>query len=273
MSRSAQESATRTVLLFTVYRLLIINLRARVKPWESCIKMNAKAALKSITQSMPTSTKTNIVVFPHAGGSVSLSYLISKGDSSFNVIHVDYAELTGGDATDTLRNLAEALNEDLDAPAVLFGHSLGAYIISMLIKWLDSERVLGVIVSGATAPSERKNERPTSISEAVSQSEGIENFTESDLEYFHRKIAQDSQLMEPFDRVLDEAQLPYKVPGFLLAGDTDRISPSWTMAAWSRVFNPIAGMSVVPGGHDFPAVSSEFQSAVVEMVLKLENEF
>lgn len=110
-----------------------------------------------------------LVCFPHAGGSASFFFPMSKVLSpAMDVLAVQYPgrqDRRMEKGIDNIPDLAdeafEALKSQLDCRMVLFGHSMGAVLAFEVARRLEREtdaKVMGLFASGRRAPSRYRDE-------------------------------------------------------------------------------------------------------------------
>lgn len=110
-----------------------------------------------------------LVCFPHAGGSASFYFPVSRALSpGLDVLAVQYPgrqDRRTEPCVDDLRRLADLAAEELlpwaDRPLALFGHSLGATLAFEVALRLEAAGTtpLGLFASGRRAPSRAREER------------------------------------------------------------------------------------------------------------------
>ncbi|WP_217170928.1 thioesterase II family protein [Streptomyces sp. AC512_CC834] len=111
---------------------------------------------------------TRLVCFPHAGGSATFYFPVSRAMSpGVDVLSVQYPgrqDRRGERCIDTIGELADAVVEELtpwaDRPLTLFGHSMGASLAFEVALRLESRGIvpLGLFASGRRAPSRFRDE-------------------------------------------------------------------------------------------------------------------
>ncbi|MGW1506160.1 thioesterase II family protein [Streptomyces mirabilis] len=111
---------------------------------------------------------TRLVCFPHAGGSATFYFPVSRAMSpGVDVLSVQYPgrqDRRGERCIDNIAELADAVVEELlpwaDRPLTLFGHSMGASLAFEVALRLESRGVvpLGLFASGRRAPSRFRDE-------------------------------------------------------------------------------------------------------------------
>ncbi|WP_457031914.1 thioesterase II family protein [Kitasatospora sp. P5_F3] len=109
---------------------------------------------------------TRLVCFPHAGGSATYYFPVSRALSpGLDVVSIQYPgrqdrrHEPGVDSVDRLADLVvEELGDWLDRPLALFGHSLGATLAFEVAKRLERRGVVPVALfaSGRRAPSRHR---------------------------------------------------------------------------------------------------------------------
>jgi len=112
---------------------------------------------------------TRLVCFPHAGGSATYYFPVSRALSpAVDVLAIQYPgrqDRRAEPCVDDLRTLADRVVDELrgwvDRPVTLFGHSLGATLAFEVAVRLRREGVtpLGLFASGRRAPCRHRDER------------------------------------------------------------------------------------------------------------------
>jgi surfactin synthase thioesterase subunit len=120
--------------------------------------------------------KARLVCFPHAGGSASYYFPVSRALSpGCDVLAVQYPgrqDRRSEACVDDVHRLADLAAEELrgwaDRPLLLFGHSLGASLGYEVALRLEASGVelLGLFASGRRAPSRWRDERVHLLPEA-----------------------------------------------------------------------------------------------------------
>jgi len=113
--------------------------------------------------------RTRLVCFPHAGGSATFYFPVSRAMSpAVDVLAIQYPgrqDRRAEPCVDDLRKLADLVVDELypwiDRPVTLFGHSLGATLAFEVALTLRREGItpLGLFASGRRAPSRHRDER------------------------------------------------------------------------------------------------------------------
>jgi pyochelin biosynthetic protein PchC len=117
----------------------------------------------------PAPTPTRLVCFPHAGGSATFFFPMSKALSpTVEVLPIQYPgrqDRRTEPCIDDIRRLADHVADELrpwlDRPITLFGHSMGATVAFEVAVRLERAGVtpLGLFASGCRAPSRYRDER------------------------------------------------------------------------------------------------------------------
>ncbi|MEE1754632.1 thioesterase II family protein [Streptomyces sp. SP18CS02] len=112
---------------------------------------------------------TRLVCFPHAGGSATFYFPVSRAVSpGVDVLAVQYPgrqDRLNEPCVDDIPTLADRITEELvgwaDRPLTLFGHSMGATIAFEVARRLEARGIvpLGLFASGRRAPSSHRDER------------------------------------------------------------------------------------------------------------------
>ena len=117
----------------------------------------------------PEQSNARLVCFPHAGGSASFFFPVSKVLSHvMDVLAVQYPgrqdrrmEQGIANIPDLADRVFEALQSQLDRPLILFGHSMGAILAFEVAQRLEQQtdaRIIGLFASGRRAPSRGRDE-------------------------------------------------------------------------------------------------------------------
>lgn len=205
-----------------------------------------------------------LVCFPHAGGSASYYFPVSKALSSVADVQVlqypgrqDRLAAPFIEPMDELADTVTAvLHEQPDLPLVLFGHSMGATLAFEVAARLERDGVdlLGFFASGRRAPANVVNERMHTASDAL-------------LISHVKKLSGNNALDDPdiADLVLPAFRSDYRsaetyryrpgtrlaCPLFALTGDNDpQVSPA-EAREWGAYTTGPFEMEVFEGGHFF----------------------
>lgn len=117
----------------------------------------------------PRQNRARLVCFPHAGGSASFFFPVSKALSpALDVLAIQYPGRQDRRLEPGITSIAEladqateALRSHLDRPLILFGHSMGAIVAFEVARRLERDgdgRVIDLFVSGRRAPSRHQDE-------------------------------------------------------------------------------------------------------------------
>ncbi|HEX5541895.1 MAG TPA: alpha/beta fold hydrolase [Micromonospora sp.] len=113
--------------------------------------------------------ETRLVCFPHAGGSATYYFPVSRALSGrAGVLAIQYPgrqDRRAERCIDDIRELADLVVEELrpfaDRPLALFGHSLGATLAFEVALRLEADGILPLVLfaSGRRSPSRHRDER------------------------------------------------------------------------------------------------------------------
>ncbi|HEY4022632.1 MAG TPA: alpha/beta fold hydrolase [Pseudonocardiaceae bacterium] len=213
------------------------------------------------------SSRTRLVCLPHAGGSASFFFPVSKAlAADTEVLAVQYPgrqdrrhETPIDNIPDLAAQIVDVLRDLDDRPFALFGHSMGAtlgYEVALLARDAGLRAPVHLFVSGRRAPSRYRDERvheltDTSIIAELRTLSGTDAAMLADpevLEMILPAIRSDYRAVETYrhdpDRKLD-------CPVTVFTGDSDpRVSVD-EARAWAEHTTGPTDLHVLPGGHFF----------------------
>jgi pyochelin biosynthesis protein PchC len=210
------------------------------------------------------SARSRLVCFPHAGGSASYFFPVSRTLSPrFDVIALQYPgrqDRRSEPCPPTIEEMADRIAEALlpwtDLPVAFFGHSMGAILAYEVTMRLKAAGVVptGLFASGRRAPSTVRHEtnhllpEPQFIAE-LHRLEGTEAALLADEDLLHMimpALRGDYRAIETYQRH-DEATVD--CPVVALLGDTDPKVTVDEARAWERHTTRGFALRVFAGGH------------------------
>ncbi|MFC9242945.1 thioesterase II family protein [Streptomyces sp. NPDC057136] len=221
---------------------------------------------------------TRLVCFPHAGGSASYYYPLSKAMSpSTEVLALQYPGRQDRRSDRPIENIPEladqiftALRPWADQPITLFGHSMGATLAFEVAARMELVGIdpLGLFVSGRRAPSTHRDEfvhRGTDdrIVAELQTLNGTNSQLLGDEELLRMvlpAIRSDYKAIETYQY---EPGPKLNCPVYALAGKDDPKATLSEVRAWAdHAAGPIS-FQVFPGGHFY---LNDHQSEIVNLV-------
>ncbi|MEU6556635.1 alpha/beta fold hydrolase [Streptomyces sp. NPDC046915] len=221
-----------------------------------------------------------LVCFPHAGGSASFYFPVSRALSpAVDVLAIQYPgrqDRRHEPCVDSIHGLADALAEELDGwfdrPVTFFGHSMGASLAYEVARRFEERGTVlhGLFASGRRAPSTVREERvhlldDDGLIEDISRLSGTDTQVLGDPEIL--------RMILPSIRADYRAAETYRyTPGPLLTcpltaltGDDDPQVTLDEAGAWAEHTSGPFDLKVYPGGHFYlnsqaPAVLSALKS-------------
>lgn len=209
-----------------------------------------------------------LVCFPHAGGAATYYFPVSRSLApGIEVLPVQYPgrqERRTEPFVDDIRRLAELvtaeLQDDLDKPLALFGHSMGATLAFEVAQLLRRQQVTPLVLfaSGRRAPSCHRDEHVhEATDEAVVKELERVGGTYGDvltdpemLGMFLPAIRNDYKAAETYRYEPDE---PLDCPVVVLTGDEDPYVTRDEAEAWRRHTTGGFTLHTLRGGHFFLA--------------------
>lgn len=210
--------------------------------------------------------KVRLVCFPHAGGSASFYFPVSRQlTPGVEVLAVQYpgrqdrrAEPNVDSIPEVADRVTAALGGSLDRPVALFGHSLGAVLAYEVGLRLEAggRKLVRLFASGRRAPSRYREEdvhrrTDAGIVEELRSLSGTEAGFLTDpeiLQMIMPAIRGDYRLIETYrhepDRRLD-------APITALTGDDDPKTSLDEAKAWSEHTTGEFDLRIFPGDHFF----------------------
>ena len=205
-----------------------------------------------------------LVCFPHAGGSASFYFPVSRTLSpDIEVLAVQYPgrqDRRHEPCLDTVAGLADTLAQEIrpwaQEPLTFFGHSMGATLAFEVAARLESEGIVlhGLFASGRRAPSTVRDERvhlrdDEGLIADISRLSGTDTQVLGDPEVLRMilpAIRADYRAAETY-RYTPGPKL--HCPLFALTGDTDPQVTLEEARAWGGHTTAAFTLQVHPGGH------------------------
>ncbi|WNI30987.1 alpha/beta fold hydrolase [Streptomyces sp. ITFR-6] len=172
-------------------------------------------------------------------------------------------EPPGADLTEIIEALTP-LAARPGPPLVLFGHSMGALLAYELCRALTTFGAApAALVLSAMSPAHLVDrtaqralaENPDALLDHVRELGATPPevlHTAALRELVLRTMRADLRLLAAFPDPATDDPLPANIPVTALSGQTDRLYPPHTVAAWTAIAERWEGMHVLPGGHFFP---------------------
>ncbi|MFP3992318.1 alpha/beta fold hydrolase [Streptomyces sp. E11-3] len=207
---------------------------------------------------------SRLVCFPHAGGSASFYFPVSRALSpDVEVLAIQYPgrqDRRSEPCVDSIEALADAVQDQLpqwfDRPVFFFGHSMGATLAFETARRLEGRAVrpAGLFVSGRRAPSRHRDERVHQHSDDQLLAD-IKRLSGTD-----SQVLDDPELMRS---VLPAVRSDYKAaetyryqpgpalscPVFAFTGDSDPQVTLEEARSWSEHTEAPFELKAFPGGH------------------------
>ncbi|MBO4205832.1 thioesterase II family protein [Micromonospora echinofusca] len=210
------------------------------------------------------SARTRLVCFPHAGGSASYFFPVSRTLSPrFDVVALQYPgrqDRRAEPCPPTIGEMADQITEAVlpwtDLPVAFFGHSMGAILAYEVTLRLKAKRIVptGLFASGRRAPSTVRHEtnhllpEPQFIAE-LHKLEGTEASLLADddlLRMILPALRSDYRAIETYQRH-DEAKVD--CPIVALLGDIDPKVTAAEARVWEKHTTRSFTLRLFPGGH------------------------
>jgi len=220
-----------------------------------------------------------LVCFPHAGGSASFFFPLSKALSpALDVVAMQYPgrqdrRLEKG--IDNIRDLAddafEALKPQLDCPVALFGHSMGAILAFEVARRIEREtdaKVVGLFASGRRAPSRYRDENvhlrdDEGIVAELKLMSGTDAALLGDDEVLRMILPAIRSDYTAIENYRCEPGATVTCPITVLVGDSDPRTSLEEAAAWNNHTTGPFELRTFPGGHFFLA---HHQAEIISLI-------
>lgn len=212
-----------------------------------------------------------LLCLPHAGGTAAaVSGWLARAAPQLDVAGLEYPGHGRRMSEPFARSVADLVADLLPQARGgirdigLFGHSLGAVVafeLALALRTAGDANVVGVVVSGCSAPDSWMPGTGTELSDDVLLS--IVAAGGGALALF--EDAELRELLLPALRADMEIAGSYSVerggkadfPVLALSGAEDPIAPPQAMEGWKGLTEEFAGIHVIPGGHFFPQTQCE----------------
>ncbi|MFC0435304.1 thioesterase II family protein [Kutzneria buriramensis] len=209
---------------------------------------------------------TRLVCFPHAGGSATFYFPVSRALSpAIDVIAIQYPgrqDRRSESCVDSIGELADIIAAHLeplaDKPISLFGHSMGAMIAYEVARRMEKGGTapLTLFASGRRAPSRYRDERMHLASDdglitelkSLSGTDSAVLGDEEILRMILPSVRSDYKAVETYQH--QDGPL-LNCPVTVLTGDNDPMVTMDEAEAWAEHTNGPFDLKVYPGGHFF----------------------
>ncbi|MEU6666925.1 alpha/beta fold hydrolase [Streptomyces sp. NPDC046727] len=231
----------------------------------------------------PTPGAPRLLCLPHAGGSASFYFPVSKALSpAVDVRAVQYPgrqdrrqETPADSIQDLARGVFHALDETEDTPLALFGHSMGAVVAFELARLLEEAgRPPAVLfLSGRRGPSVQRNDNvhqgdDARLIEEVTKLDGTDAALLQDEELLRMilpALRADYRAVETYQRTPGPR---LSSPFVVLTGDVDpRVTPD-EARTWSQETDGPFELHVYPGAHFYLVAQQQAVLARIETTLR-----
>jgi surfactin synthase thioesterase subunit len=209
-----------------------------------------------------------LICVPHAGAGAT-AYYGWAATARHRQVQLWAAELPGRGlraeqppllrVSDAADQLASALNDALDLPLLLHGHSMGALVAFETARRLESRgrELCGLLVTGMVAPQMYKREHPLHVLSDDEFGRVARDVFELPSDLFDDPdvsamllpvLRNDLQLTETYTF---EPGSNVCCPIVVVAGSSDKLAPPEDMAHWAAVTRSNVQLHTFPGDHFF----------------------
>ncbi|OZM70205.1 thioesterase [Amycolatopsis antarctica] len=220
-----------------------------------------------------------LVCFPHAGGSASFFFPVSKALSgSMEVLAVQYPGRQDRRTAPCIDNI-EALAEEIytvmrpwtDSPLAFFGHSMGAVLAFEVARRLedrDGVELVGLFASGRRAPSRHRDEYvhtrdDNGIIAELRQLSGTDAALLGDEELLRMILPAIRSDYKAIETYRCDATATIRSPINVMVGDDDAKTTLDEARDWARHTTGEFDIRVFPGGHFY---LSNHQAEVIDAI-------
>jgi surfactin synthase thioesterase subunit len=218
-----------------------------------------------VQRSHPSADACRLFCFPHAGGSASYFFPVSKAMApTVEVMAIQYpgrqerrSEPCLGTIDELVAGVVPELEAWLDRPIALFGHSMGAVIAFEVARVLEQRHgmePLGLFVSGRRAPSCHRDETvhlggDRRLLRTVAALNGTQSQVLEDdemLQMILPALRADYRAIETYRW---NGGPPLACPIWVFVGDDDPATTEDEALAWSAHTTGECALNQFPGGH------------------------
>jgi pyochelin biosynthetic protein PchC len=210
-------------------------------------------------------SSVRLVCMPHAGGSASFFYPVSKALApDLEVLCVQYPgrqdrrhEPNIGSIGELADRVYEALCPWSDRPMAFFGHSMGAILafeVALRIGQQADLELTHLFASGRRAPSRYRNEQvhlrdDRGIVDEIRSLSGTETAILGDIETLNMILPAVRSDYKAIETYRHQPGAVLDVPVTVLTGDQDQMTSLEEAGAWSEHTTGPFDLKVFPGGH------------------------